>query len=131
MKYLSDYTQDAQTAAFDKAGAFFAFGQSQLEEKQIKCIKYVGMGAGLICPRNNAEQLIEDLSTTQAAGIKLDIAENGVNAIIQRELGNYECQITGDISDAVAVLEDYGITESQVQAGYNEFWNKCCREGWF
>lgn len=32
MKYLSDYTNEKQTQAFDEAGAFFAFSQKQFNE---------------------------------------------------------------------------------------------------
>ena len=44
----------------------------------------------------------------------MTIAENGLVAIIKRELSNYECYYTGEIEDAVDTLEDYGITYEQV-----------------
>jgi hypothetical protein len=34
MKYLSQYMEARQTEAFDKAKAFFAFGQNQFDEKK-------------------------------------------------------------------------------------------------
>ena len=46
--------------------------------------------------------------------VKQDIEENGIEKIIKRELGNYECYYTGEIEDAVEALEDYGITHEQV-----------------
>jgi hypothetical protein len=118
MKHLSDYTQEAQTAAFDKAGAFFAFGTEQFKEKQKEGVKYVSMGAGLICPKDTAKGLHEDLSRAANEGIQADIKENGVNNIIIRELSNYETYYTGDISDTVSALSGYDITDEQVQTVY-------------
>lgn len=58
------------------------------------------------------------LDTIQDEGIKLDIQENGIDNIIKRELQNYECYYTGDISNAVGFLQQYEITEEQVQEVY-------------
>ena len=131
MKHLSHYVQEQQTALFNLTGAFFAFSQDQLNEKRVKCIIYVSLGAGLICPKNTADDLSSGLETIQQAGIKADIAENGIPAIIQRELHNHECQITMDSSDAFDALEQYGITKDQVGAAWPEFWNNCVENDYF
>lgn len=131
MNYLSDYTNAAQTELFDKVGAFFAFSNKQLEGKIKEGIKYVNMGAGMICPKENAKELIKGLSTIQDKGIEKDIADNGIKAIIHRELGNYECQITNDIDEVINVLEPYGVSEQEIQTEWNEFYNKCTENGWF
>ncbi|WP_444823022.1 DUF7659 family protein, partial [Vibrio parahaemolyticus] len=44
MKYLSDYTQQPQTALFDELGAFFAFSNKQFDEAKKKGIEYVSLG---------------------------------------------------------------------------------------
>lgn len=45
MKYLSHYIQDAQTALFNKTGAFFAFSQEQFNDAKKDGITYVALGA--------------------------------------------------------------------------------------
>ena len=114
MKYLQDYINEAQTKAFDDAGAFFAFSNDQLNKHKKEGITYVSLGMGLICPKENAAQLLNNLDAIAADGIKQDIEENGIENIIKRELGNHECYYTGEIDDAVDALEDYGITYDQV-----------------
>lgn len=125
MKYLSNYTQDKQTALFKECGAFFAFSQKQLDYAKLPDVKYASLGSGLICPVTNIKKLAKRLFMIQKEGIAQDIEENGKDAIIQRELGNHECQITGDVDVVVKALEDYGITELEVQEGYREFYQMC------
>ncbi|MFX4240133.1 DUF7659 family protein [Aliarcobacter butzleri] len=114
MKYLSDYTTNPQTDAFKKHGAFFAFSASQFNENKIEGVKYADCGHGLICPKENVKALLKELDEINQNGIKQDIEENGIEKIIKRELGNYECYYTGEIDDAVEALEDYGITQEQI-----------------
>ena len=131
MKYLSDYTSAKQSQLWDDNGAFFAFGQQQLDEKKQEGVAYVSLGMGLIVPKENASKVIEGLDTIHTEGIKQDISENGIKPIIHRELGNYETQISGDISDTVAALEDYGITREQVSAEYPAYFKHCVDNDYF
>ena len=131
MKYLSNYMEDQQTEAFKVNGAFFAFSSKQFDEQKADGVKYVSVGAGLIAPKENVTQLIDQLDTIHQTAMQQDIAENGVKAIIHRELANHECQITMDYSDAFAVLEPYGITEEQVKAEWGEFWQTCVDNDYF
>jgi len=119
MKYLSDYTQQAQTDLFDELGVFFAFSNQQFEEARKQDIEYVSLGMGMIVPENNAKSLVERLVEIQKEGIKQDIAENGKDAIIRRELFNHECFYTGDICDCVEKLEGYGISYDEVYEVFN------------
>ena len=114
MKYLSDYTNNATTEAMEKYGAFFAFSVSQFNEKRVEGVLYVQDGSGMIAPKENFKTLVEELNKIHEDGIKQDIAENGIEAIIRRELNNYECDYTGDITDAVEALEGYGVSYEQV-----------------
>jgi len=118
MKYLSDYTQEHLTKAFEKHGAFFAFSKSQFDEKKVEGVKYVSDGTGMIAPKENYKELYEEIEEIHRNGIKQDIEENGIESIIKRELSNYECYYTGEIEDAVDALEDYGITYEQVKNVY-------------
>jgi hypothetical protein len=131
MKSLTDYTSAKQSQLWDDNGAFFAFGQQQLDEKKQEGVAYVSLGMGLIVPKENASKVIEGLDTIHTEGIKQDIAENGIKPIIHRELGNYETQISGDISDTVAALEDYGITREQVSAEYPAYFKHCVDNDYF
>ena len=114
MKTLNSYTSDKISAAMEKHGAYFAFSKTQFEEKQVEGVKYVSDGSGMVCPKENYNQLIEEMNEIYAEGVKQDIAENGLTAIVKRELANYECYYTNDIEDAVDALESYGITHEQV-----------------
>jgi hypothetical protein len=131
MKSLTDYTSAKQSQLWDDNGAFFAFGQQQLDEKKQEGVAYVSLGMGLIVPKENASKVIEGLDTIHTEGIKQDISENGIKPIIHRELGNYETQISGDISDTVAALEDYGITREQVSAEYPAYFQFCIDNDYF
>ncbi|EGQ8923949.1 hypothetical protein ACN930_002226 [Vibrio parahaemolyticus] len=114
MKYLSDYTQQPQTALFDELGAFFAFSNKQFDESKKKGVEYVSLGMGMIVPKNNARELVSRLDEIQKEGIKQDISENGKEAIIRRELFNHECFYTNDICDCVEKLEEYGYSYDDI-----------------
>ena len=121
MKYLSNYIEEAQTKAFDEAGAFFAFSNKQFNEGMKEGIVYCNMGSGLLCPKDNAEKLDNDLMRIAAEGIKADLAENGRRGVIHRELGNHEYCITHDITDVVEKLSGYPITEKEIRAEVPEY----------
>ena len=114
MKHLSDYIKDAQTAVLEKYGVFFAFSDQQFAENKKEGIKYVHVAAGMIVQKDNVEAVLKALKKVTKDGIALDIKENGHEAIIKRELNNYECHYTNDIDIVVKVLKSYGITYDQV-----------------
>ena len=114
MKTLNDYTSEKISAVMEKYGAFFAFSKSQFEENQVEGVKYVRDGSGMIAPKDTYKQLSQEIEDLYKEGIKQDIAENGLTAIIKRELGNYECYYTGEIDDAVEALEEYGVSYDDV-----------------
>ncbi len=80
MKYLSNYTEDLQSKLFNSTGAFFAFSNKQFDGAKQKGIKYVSLGAGMICPKLNVDALIDGLDLINTNGIAADIAENGIKA---------------------------------------------------
>ena len=131
MKYLSHYMESARTDSFNRAGAFFAFGNEQFKERQVKGVKYYNLGAGLICPKDTADELIDDLDNISKAAIKQDIQENGKKGIINRELANHESQITMDITDTVAALDGYGITQEEIQAEFKSYYQMCIDNDYF
>jgi len=131
MKYLSDYTNVKQTKLWNDNGAFFAFGDKQLDEQKQEGVSYVSLGMGLIAPKENASKIIEGLESIYTEGIQQDISDNGIKAIIHRELANHEAQITNDISDTVEALEFYGITRAQVRAEYPSYFEHCVANDYF
>lgn len=131
MKYLTDYTQQAQTEMFNELGVFFAFSNEQFEEGLIKVRKngILNKGEkltrfsnlnGMFAPSKNAKEVVERLKKIQIEGRKKDIAENGKEKIIERELHNHECFYTGDITDAVDKVKNYGYTYDDVLKIYRE-----------
>ena len=122
MKYLSNYIEDAQSAAFEKNGAFFAFSDKQLSEKKVEGVKYVSLGSGLICPKENADKLHSELTQIVKDGVKQDVEENGIEKIIERELANHEAYYTGDLDDTLEALSCYDelVTEEIVAEIYRK-----------
>lgn len=120
MKYLTDYTQQAQTELFNETGAFWAFGDKQFEEKKKEGVTYVTIPylSGCICPKNQVKRLVDGLIEIGEKARKQDMEENGREAIIKRELYNHECFYTGCVDDAVETLAPYGITPQEVRAMY-------------
>ena len=131
MKYLSDYTEEAQTKLFKECGAFFAFSQKQFDEKKVTGVKYIALDGGLLVESDKVETLLEGLKTTNEEGIKLDIEENGKSTIIQRELANHEAQITCSITDTVEALSGYGFSKEDIANEYQIFFNHCVENNLF
>jgi hypothetical protein len=120
MKYLSNYTEAAQTELFNETGAFFAFSTKQFNEAKKEGVTYVDLGAGLIAPKEQSKKLMDGLAEIQQKGIELDLKENGKKNIILRELGNYECFYSYDIDPCCDALEQYGITREEIATVFNE-----------
>jgi len=120
MKYLNDYTEQAQTNLFKQRKVFFAFDNEQFAEGMRKHFltkqdQIVGLGQGMYCPRNQAKKVLKELNKIYTNAIKQDIAENGIETIIKRELSNHECYYTGDTIDCIEKLKDYpNITEELI-----------------
>lgn len=107
MKYLQDYLTEKQSKLFEKYGVFFAFNNDQWDEAVDKTIDkkdYSHIMSGMYCPTKNAAEFIVEHALVVKAAVEEDIAENGLNLIIRRELSNHECYYTGDIDDAVDKL---------------------------
>ncbi len=115
MKYLQDYINESQTKALNKAGAFFAFGQKQFDEQKKEGVKYCNGPAGMICPVDTIDILMAELEAGCKAGIEQDIAENGIENIVKRELNNHEAYYTRDITSTVDALSSYPVTREDIE----------------
>lgn len=120
MKTLNTYTEQAISDLLATHGAFFAFSNDQFNEKKQPDVKYVNCGSGLICPKANVTELLAGIQDVGKKGKEQDISENGIEAIIERELRNHEAFYTGDIEDTVDALVGYGITAEQVMGVYRK-----------
>lgn len=115
MEYLQDYMSERQTALFKKTGAIFAFSRERFDEQKQEGVTYVNCGMGMLCPKENADELFKGIDEIYTSSIKQDIEENGLTAIIKRELNNHECYYSGDIEDCVDKLKDYPVTRDDIQ----------------
>ena len=69
--------KDLVSIALESNGAFWAFSDKQFNESKKDNVKYVSLGSGLVCPKDNAKKLSEDLDnaikeTKRIAKEKLD-----------------------------------------------------------
>ena len=131
MKYLSNYTEEAQTKALNENGAFFAFSNEQLNKQKKENIKYISLGYGLIVPKENADNLIDALDKIHEEGIKADKADNTKKEIIWRELANHEAQIVNSTADTIDALKDYNYSETDIKEVYKEYFAYCVKNDIF
>lgn len=120
MKNLSTYIDEKINHLLIKYNGFFAFSEKQFEEAKKENMKYVCRGAGLYHEAGKSEEFDEDFKLIIKEAIEQDLKENGKEAIIERELENYECYYTNDISNAVIHLKDYDITYDEIKAVFNK-----------
>lgn len=114
MKYLQDYMEEKQTALFEETNTIFAFSREQFNKSKKEGITYINMGSGMLTDKRHVEKLLEGLEKIYKDSIQQDIKENGIDAIIKRELANHEAWYTMDITDTKEKLKDYPITEDQI-----------------
>ena len=121
---LSTYIDEKINHLLIKYNGFFAFSEKQFEEAKKENVKYVCRGAGLYHEAGKSEEFDEDFKLIIKEAIEQDLKENGKEAIIERELENYECYYTNDINEAVINLKDYDITYDEIKAVFNTNKNK-------
>jgi hypothetical protein len=118
MKYLQDYQEERQTELFNRLGSFFAFSNEQFEKAAKPGVKYSSLGQGMITPQGTEIELIETLDKIYNESIAQDIKENGIPAIIRRELFNHEAFYTRDWGSTADALENYPIEEGEIAAAF-------------
>ena len=58
-------------------------------------------------------------------GIMQDVEENGIKAIIWRELANYESQIVNNCEDTIRALKEYPIEADDIIKEFNPYMQHC------
>ena len=109
MKYLSDYKEPKLKTIFKMYGCFFAFSNKQFDEQSKPLVDYVRLPIGLICPRYHANSVVIAIGRTVVKSIMEDVLDNGIHAIVRRELSNHEANYTMSIEDTVDCLAEYRI----------------------
>lgn len=114
MKYLSEYLDDKVSAIMSEFGCFFAFSSKQFAEKKVEGVKYSSFSSGMICPTEYCSEVDSRIREAISTAIKEDIADNGEEAVIRRELINHEATYTGSINSTLDALAGYGVSKEQV-----------------
>ncbi len=120
MKYLQDYKESKQTELFNQTNSFFAFSTEQFNKGKKEGVKYVNIGAGLICDKRYVDKLINGLDTIEKEAMKQDLTDNGKEGVIKRELANHEAYYTYDLEDTFAAIKCYEITIKEIRKVFNE-----------
>lgn len=120
MKFLPDYMEEQQTNLFKETGSFFAFSDKQFKEQSKEGVVYASLKHGLICPSETVAKLRKGLKTIHEQAMKQDIAENGPEAIILREIYNHESYYTGNPTNALDALKAYNFPNELFVKVWNE-----------
>ena len=131
MKNLNSYTDKAISKIMADNGAFFAFSNKQFDEKKKEGVKYCSLGAGLVAPKENAKTILNEVEKATDKGIAKDVKENGIKAIIWRELANFESQINMSCEDTINALKYYPITEDEIKAEFKLYMAHCVKHDLF
>lgn len=131
VKSLNYYIDKPIEELMEECGAFFAFSDKQYEEKAVEGIKYVSLVNGLIIPKDNVESFLKRYTAINEEGVAKRVEDSSIKDIIWYELGNYEVQLTGDLTDVIEALEGYPITEEQIENEYVEYFQMCLDNDYF
>ena len=69
----------------------------------------------MLTDKRYVKKLTKGLEKIYKDSIQEDIKENGIDAIIKRELANHEAWYTMDIQDTCDKLKDYPISKKQIK----------------
>jgi hypothetical protein len=131
MKYLQDYVLLNKSKIFSKHDAFIAFDTTEFNQRKKSGVKYAVWEDSVFVPEVNAEVFIEEIFKNHYDAIKQDIAENGKERIICRELANYEYQVSLDIQSVIQALSGYGFTTDDIIKESKKYMQKCVNEDLF
>lgn len=93
---------------FKKHGIIFAFSTQQFNEKKQEGVKYVSLGAGILCPKENAEAYLKESENFSKTVIEKMKEKFSKEKIISYALSNYECYYTYNFHEAYKNLNALG-----------------------
>ena len=120
MSLLSKYLDPLYNGLLEKHGVFFAFSDSQYEEQAKKGVEYVRLEFGAFAPKANAKKFIDESVEAHEEAIKEMKKHNTKDEIILSELFNYECFYTGDYSQVIDIVGNYGFNADDVYNVYRD-----------
>jgi hypothetical protein len=115
----------------DANGAFFAFTEQQYNAEALPGVEYKRLYAGMLCPSDNVKTVMDGMDNLSNEKTQYELANNSIKAIIWDSLANYECQVTGDYSDAIEALKPYGITEEVIKTEWPAYYQNCIDNDFF
>jgi hypothetical protein len=114
-----------------KNGAFFAFTEQQYNDEALPGVEYKRLYAGMLCPSDNVKTVMNGLDSLSDAKTHWELANNTLKTIIWDSLANYECQISGDYSEAWEALKPYGISEDDIKTEWPSYYQNCIEYDYF
>ena len=105
----------------DDCGVFWAFSNEQFDKNKTPKAdgeKYTSIGAGGFMPSSNVQKFIDGQKAIEKWR-KEAVKQAKADEVILSELKNYEAFYTGELDDAMSVLEELGYSYDQVKAVYN------------
>ena len=99
---------------------FLRFLKSNLEKVKKRGVDYVSLGYGTICPRKNVNAYVEGIKKIHNESVEADKVLNSKKSIIARELRNYECFYTYDLTDCIEALRAYDYKETEIQKVFDD-----------
>jgi hypothetical protein len=112
-------------------GAFFAFTEQQYNDEALPGVEYKRLYAGMLCPSDNVKTVMNGLDSLSNEKTHWELANNSIKTIIWDSLANYECQITGNYSDAIDALKVYGISEADIKTEWPAYYQNCSDNDYF
>ncbi len=86
MKHLQHYIDKARTRAIQRAKAFYSYTDEHFNKTKEPNVQYSNLPDNLVCPEDTAPRLEANLAEITINAIGQDIEENGMEAIVRREL---------------------------------------------
>lgn len=130
MKYqaIKNQAQDKTSKLLEDCNVFWAFNNEQFAEGKAKNPlkkgeKYIDIGGGGYMPKGKFEQFETGLQDIEQ-WTKQTIKQAKTEEVILYELNNYESFYTGELDNAMEVLEPLGYTYEQVREVYNNNYSK-------
>ena len=112
-------------------GAFFAYTEQQYNDEALPGVDYKRLYAGMLCPSDNVKTVMNGLDSLSDEKTQYELSNNTLKDIIWDSLANYECQISGDYSDAIDALKPYGITEDDIKTEWPSYYQNCIDNDYF
>lgn len=129
IKEIQVIRDELLTEVFNKHDVFFAFSNKQVEEQKKEGVEYIyNSSLNMFYNIKSKDTIYKDMEEAIDKAIAIDKEQNTKEAIILRELLNYECFYTGSPRDAIEALKDYSYTKEDVLEVFRANFNRIVEE---